>query len=180
MWALVEILETIRDYHFAGGTVLWVIGMVATLIWAIIIERLIYFRLAMQRDLLSLFAQWYSRPERHTWHSRQIRRMFIAQASARIQFSLPVLRMLVKICLLLGLLGTVTGMVEIFETMNAFGSTNPRLMAAGISRATLPTMAGMGTAIYGLFAMRLLCSHATRQIERFADSLTINPPQEFA
>lgn len=178
MWALVEALETMRDYHFAGGAVLWIIGLVAVMIWAIIIERLLYFRRAMPRDLLGLFAQWYARPERHSWYARQVRRMLIAQAAARIEFSLPVLRMLVKLCLLLGLLGTVTGMVEIFETMNVFGSANPRLMASGISRATLPTMAGMGTAIYGLFAMRLLCRHASRQIELFADTLTIHLPQE--
>jgi len=177
MWALIEALETIRDFHFAGGAVLWTIGFVTVLMWVFIIERSLYFRLTLPREMEAIVAQWYARSERHSWHAHQIRRMLIAQVTASVDFSLPVLRMLVAICPLFGLLGTVTGMVEVFDVMNAFGTANPRSMASGISRATLPTMAGMGAAIYGLFASRLLCRHAANQVELLADRLTLSSPQ---
>ncbi len=55
--------------------------------------------------------------------------------------------MLVAICPMLGLLGTVTGMISVFDVMATQGSSQPRLMASGISLATLPTMAGMVAAL---------------------------------
>ena len=97
MWALVEALETIRDYHIAGGAVLWTIGFVTVLMWTFIIERVLYFRIGFPREIAAIQQQWGARAERHSWHARQIRRMLIAQMAAKADFSLPVLRMLVDI-----------------------------------------------------------------------------------
>ena len=56
----------------------------------------------------------------------------------------------------MGLLGTVTGMVEVFDVMAITGSGNARAMAAGISKATLPTMAGLVVALSGIAFITLL------------------------
>ena len=56
----------------------------------------------------------------------------------------------------MGLLGTVTGMVAVFEVMAEVGTGNARLMASGISMATIPTMAGMVGALSGIFVSRVL------------------------
>jgi len=53
---------------------------------------------------------------------------------------------------LFGLLGTVTGMIEVFQVMAFTGGGDARSMAGGVSKATLPTMAGMTTALSGVFA----------------------------
>ena len=172
MWALVEALETVRDYHFAGGVVLWVIGFNTVLMWTLIFERLFYFRFVFPRSVNEVIAHWQARTEHHSWYAHHIRRMLVAKLGAEAQFSLPVLRTVVAICPLFGLLGTVTGMIDVFDVMNAFGTANTRSMAAGISRATLPTMAGMGAAIYGLFATRLLCRYASNQVDRVAERLS--------
>ena len=173
MWALVEALETFRDFHFAGGIVLWTIGFNAVLMWTLIFERILYFRFAFHRSMQDAVRQWNRRADRNSWYAQNIRRMLIARVNAEAQFSLPVLRTLVAICPLFGLLGTVTGMIEVFDVMNAFGTANTRSMASGISRATLPTMAGMGAAIYGLFVTRLLCRHATKQVEHLSERLVL-------
>lgn len=174
MWALIEALETVRDYHFAGGIVLWVIGFNAVLMWTLIFERIFYFRFVFPRSVTEAVIKWQARAEHYSWYSHQVRQMLIARVNAEAQFSLPVLRTVVAICPLFGLLGTVTGMIEVFDVMNAFGTANSRSMASGISRATLPTMAGMGAAIYGLFATRLLCSYANTQVEKFSERLTLS------
>ncbi len=49
------------------------------------------------------------------------------------------------------MLGTVTGMIAIFDVMNVFGTGNARGMADGISRALLPTTAGLVTSIIGIY-----------------------------
>ena len=60
------------------------------------------------------------------------------------------------ICPLLGLLGTVTGMIQVFDVMAFLGSGNPRAMADGVSAATIPTMSGMVIALIAIpFATQL-------------------------
>ena len=52
---------------------------------------------------------------------------------------------------LLGLLGTVTGMIDVFETMALFGTGDPKLMAGGISQALITTVLGLVAAIPCVF-----------------------------
>ena len=61
-------------------------------------------------------------------------------------------------CPLFGLLGTVTGMIAVFDVMAHKGLGNPRLMASGVSQATLPTMVSMVMALVGLFGLNYLKS----------------------
>ena len=65
--------------------------------------------------------------------------------------TLIVIKMLIAICPMLGLLGTVIGMIHVFDVMAVTGTGNARAMASGISQATISTMAGMIIAISGLY-----------------------------
>jgi len=69
----------------------------------------------------------------------------------QLQQSLGLIKSLVAVCPLLGLLGTVTGMIEVFDVMAVMGTGSARAMASGISKATIPTMAGMVGALTGVF-----------------------------
>jgi len=79
----------------------------------------------------------------------------------------------VKLCPMLGLLGTVTGMIEVFDVMAIAGSGNARGMAAGVSKATLPTMAGMVAALTGMLFSIQLSRFAVDESERVADGLDL-------
>jgi len=75
---------------------------------------------------------------------------------------------------LLGLLGTVTGMITTFNTITMLGSGQPRLMAGGISEALLTTATGLIIAIPVLLLHSFLSSRADKLIadtERFAATL---------
>jgi protein TonB len=61
------------------------------------------------------------------------------------------LKTLAAICPLLGLLGTVTGMIVIFDVMGILPNLSPRAVAGGVSKATVTTMAGMVGALSGFF-----------------------------
>ena len=67
---------------------------------------------------------------------------------------------------LLGLLGTVVGMVETFEVINLFGIGNPHLMAQGISVALLTTQAGLIVAFPALIFRLLLASRKKKLVEK--------------
>jgi biopolymer transport protein ExbB len=56
----------------------------------------------------------------------------------------------------LGLLGTVTGMIQVFDVVAVLGTGNARALASGITMATLPTMVGMTVSIIGLLLFALL------------------------
>jgi biopolymer transport protein ExbB len=65
--------------------------------------------------------------------------------------ALPAIRALITVLPLLGLLGTVSGMIHTFEVITAFGGANRRGIAAGISEALVATLTGLVTALSGLY-----------------------------
>jgi biopolymer transport protein ExbB len=118
--------------------------------------------------------RWEDRPERRSWNAHQIREAMISQFQMNTNRSIPMIQTLVALCPLLGLMGTVTGMIKVFEVMAQSGSGNVRAMAAGVSQATVPTMAGMVGALSGVLLVTLLSRRAAREVEFLEDSLTMD------
>lgn len=75
----------------------------------------------------------------------------------------PLIKLLAAVSPLLGLLGTVTGMIITFQAITLFGTSDPKLMAGGISTALVTTVLGIGVAIPLLFAYTFIAAK-TRQI----------------
>lgn len=74
----------------------------------------------------------------------------------RLERFLPTLSVLAAIAPLLGLLGTVTGMINTFQSITIFGTGNPRMMSGGISEALITTQVGLAVAIPIMVAHHLL------------------------
>jgi len=89
----------------------------------------------------------------------------------KLRQNVRTIQTLVAICPLLGLLGTVTGMVAVFDVMAYFGTGNARAMAAGVSKATIPTMAGMVAALSGVYFASHLDRKADLETEKLEDLL---------
>jgi biopolymer transport protein ExbB len=70
----------------------------------------------------------------------------------------PLLRLVVAAGPLLGLVGTVIGMILTFQSITESGSSDPKLMANGIGTAMIATLLGLGIAVPMLFANALLNS----------------------
>jgi len=68
-------------------------------------------------------------------------------ASQRLNRGLPIIALFAAVSPLLGLLGTVTGMIETFQVITLFGAGDPRLMSGGISQALVTTQLGLAVAI---------------------------------
>ena len=105
------------------------------------------------------------------WTNQKIKKMFLAEITLSKNKNINQIKGLVALCPLLGLLGTVTGMIEVFDVMAFTGTGNPRAMASGVSKATLPTMTGLVISISGLFAItfleRYINTKTTRKIKVF-------------
>ena len=166
-------LETVRDFMELGGDVLFVIGFLTLFMWMLVIERLIYLRSGHKRLAAKALYLWESRNDHKSWNAHQIRTRLISQVSSKVERNIPLIQTCVALCPLLGLLGTVTGMVEVFEVMAISGSGSPRSMASGVSKATFPTMAGMVAALSGVAMATYLQRKASRERELLADNLYI-------
>lgn len=77
-----------------------------------------------------------------------------------LEKGLSMLKLLAALAPMLGLLGTVTGMIETFQVITQFGNGDPKVMAGGISMALITTVLGLVAAMPLLFAHNILSSQA--------------------
>jgi len=171
MLPLPEYLELMHDFFESGGYVLGAIFVVSLLLWALIVERYVYLRLVYPQDLGRLVEAWRLRSDQTSWFAHKIRLALIHDMATRLSRYQALIRSLIAICPLLGLLGTVTGMINVFDVMAVLGTGNARAMSAGISMATIPTMAGLVVALSGLFFSVRLRQLAGLERQRVADLL---------
>ncbi len=82
-----------------------------------------------------------------------------------IERGISLVKLITAVAPLLGLLGTVTGMIETFQSISLFGTGDPKLMASGISQALVTTMLGLIVAIPLLFIHSLLASRSKTLIQ---------------
>ncbi len=174
MYWLTDSIEAIRDFMALGGPVLFAIAVTIFVMWALIAERILYFRSTMRSMASDIRNEWEGRSERRSWHAHQIRELMISRFSIETNKGIPMIQTLVALCPLLGLLGTVTGMISVFQVLAVSGSGNVRAMAAGVSQATVPTMAGMVGALSGVLLVTILSRRAAREVEFLEDSLTMD------
>jgi len=176
----IEAFGLVRDFIETGGQVLLVIGLVTGIMWALIVERFLFFNLRFPRERKAALEVWDRRRDHSSWNAQAIRRKLISRLQLQLRGSLRLIQTLVAICPMLGLLGTVTGMIEVFDVMAVAGSGNARGMAAGVSKATLPTMAGMVSALSGMLFSIHLERFAKDETERVADGLELYDRRETA
>ncbi|MDF2155784.1 MotA/TolQ/ExbB proton channel family protein [Vibrio sp. CAU 1672] len=161
--------SVLMSFMQQGGQILWWLAAVVALCWLLVMERVLYLMTVFPKVDKQLRKQWLARTDHHSWYAQQIRAGWITQAQIELRQNLSTIKVLVAICPMLGLLGTVTGMISVFDVMATQGSSNPKLMASGISLATLPTMAGMVAALAGMFVharLRKVCDRKAIQLER--------------
>ncbi|MCB0422446.1 MAG: MotA/TolQ/ExbB proton channel family protein [Bdellovibrionales bacterium] len=168
---LLAVIENLRSFIYAGGTVLVVILMTTLLLWTLIIERLLYFKWEWPKRKLSLVEAWRDKFSKEDPFLIWKKESTLSQASLESLKGVPLIKTLVALCPLLGLLGTVTGMISVFDVMALSGTGNARMMASGISMATIPTMAGMVGALSGLYFGSKLESIAFEKMEELAENL---------
>lgn len=152
----------IEHFIASGGPVLLVIALLLLLLWILMIERSYYLLVhfpAYQKNTLQL---WLQRSDTSSWFALQIRQTTLAQASMLLKQNMDFINALIKMFPLFGLLGTVTGMIQVFDVVAVHGTGNPRLLASGISLATIPTMAGLVCALSGLFIYSRLQSYSKK------------------
>jgi biopolymer transport protein ExbB len=174
MTALMDSLEAIKAFMDAGGEVLTLIAILTFVMWTLIFERLWYFKGSLKKDVQGALDSWESRKERKSWNAHQVRYALISRVSEKVNANMDMVTTLVMLAPLFGLLGTVWGMIEVFNVLAVTGGGDAKSMAGGVSKATIPTMAGMVAALSGVFGNTYITRIAERENQLLEDHLTMD------
>ena len=166
-----SLLDSLEQFLTTGGDVLWVILFTSVCLWSLITERLLYFNRHYPKQREQWVSRWESRTDKQSQRALFIRECIISEAKISMGKTVPIIKMLIALCPLLGLLGTVTGMIHVFDVMAVTGTGNARAMASGVSQATIPTMAGMVIAISGLYFSKLIDQRVSEETHHLTDLL---------
>ena len=189
----------LMEHISRGGPIVWPILVVFLLGALIIVERVIYlFRKRIDADSLmdrinelaageqwdacnTLCAQFEGKPVSRVLRAgldcrlmdrlemENVLQEAILQEIPGLERFLSTLGMLAAIAPLLGLLGTVTGMINTFDMITHYGTGNPRMMSGGISEALITTMLGLSVAIPILLCHTLLSRHTENIIAQMEE-----------
>ncbi|HEX7043675.1 MAG TPA: MotA/TolQ/ExbB proton channel family protein [Burkholderiales bacterium] len=166
------IVELAND---GGPFVVWIF-LSGVLLWAMVAERWWYFSRVLPRQAAKTRAEWEARADKSSWCARQIRQALISRLNGSMTAGFPVLQVLVPLSPLLGLIGTVSGMLEVFDSMAIRGTADARSMASGVSEAMICTMTGLAVSISGLYPVHYFRTRAERETELLADELRFDMP----
>ena len=175
----------------AGGWLMWPIFACSIIATAIVLERLwiLRRRRIMPEHLVAHIWQWHRQnqltPERiskmrsgsplgrmltaglvNRYHSREVMKEAINDTGrhvvAELERHLSTLGTIASVTPLLGLLGTVIGMIDVFAVIMDAGVGNPGVLAGGISKALITTAAGLSVAIPTLMFHRYFNSQVNK------------------
>lgn len=172
MFEQIPLVRGVAELANDGGPfVLWIFAC-GVLMWTLIIERYWYFLRELPTQAAEIKEQWHSRKDHTSWCARQIRQAMISRLNVSMTAGFPVLEVLVPLSPLLGLIGTVSGMLEVFDSMALRGSADARSMASGVSEAMICTMTGLAVSITGLWPVHYFRTRAVRETELLADEFS--------
>lgn len=193
--------KTLRDLFEAAGVIGWVILLLGGLALLISLERAIALSVAgagrgvttavstaLQADELErakghvrgpgsirrVIGVLLAEPDASAPHLDEVAARGVLREMPRLERLLPLLRTIAAVAPLLGLLGTVTGMIATFDVITEYGTGDPKRLSGGISQALVTTELGLAVAIPTLLLHTLLSRWADRILARLqTDSMVV-------
>jgi len=191
----VEAWRGIVEHLYRGGWIMLPLGACSMVLWTMVAERWLALRAFGSGDTglaeaVSVVRGDASPPEGDGLRARLVRayldgrtgrpavdvellRHEAALLRPELKRGLAIIAVLAAVAPLLGLLGTVTGMVRTFDVISVFGTGNASELAGGLSQALVTTQSGLLIAIPGLMFGALLSRRARRLDHQLTETLTV-------
>ncbi len=163
------------DLFIAGGWVLLAILVISLVMWFLILERYLFYFVGRPRLVRDIVVKWQRQRTRVPEVDDRLREGLTNQFRGQLASWVGTIQVITAILPLLGLLGTVVGMIKTFEVMTVFGTGNVRGMADGISQALITTMVGLMTALAGMYFANDLEQRIRRETEHLTEVLNVEP-----
>ena len=143
-----------------GGPVMWPLVGVSAFLWTVLLERF-WFHYRQFPDEFSRL------PSGEGSDAERIRSQVHLQL--QIRRNMHLIRTLTGILPMLGLLGTVTGIVQTFDLIRLFGSADAKIIAQGVSQALITTLSGLVMGLCGIGLGHLLTLRISQEEQRLAE-----------
>lgn len=169
-----SLIVLFQQFFEQGGNIIPALFLLALILWALIIERFYFIKVTYPKLSQHQLNRWSIRKDKQSWNAHKIRELLISKNNAQLNLWLSSIKVLIAICPLLGLLGTVSGMVTVFDVIAVTGNSNARAMSAGIYKATLPTMVGLCLALSALYFSHSIKQLAMKHSAQFEDRLNVS------
>ena len=166
------------DLLLSGGWIVVLILLLTFVMWALILDRYLLLFRDIRPLVAATFERWQRLRTNDVKSNRRLRLAITGTFHHTLARFLTTIRVITAILPLLGLLGTVAGMIATFEVMTVFGSGNIRGMADGISQALVTTMAGLLTALSGLYFADDLQQRIDSQTNHLSEHLSMTEESE--
>lgn len=177
---LADLVQASWDWFSSGGVVMFPLVLLSLWLWTLIFIKIADLS-ALGRKLrtpgalkagFGLATGGKRLVQGQTQASKKIvqaHKIFLTRRSSR---GISTIAVLAAAAPLLGLLGTVTGMIATFDVIQAFGTSDAASLAAGISEALMTTQTALAVALPGMFAAAFLRRRFERLERRIAARLT--------
>ncbi len=166
-------IPELQAFLTRGGPVLLWIMFATFAMWALILEREMYFRFAHKAVADEAIEEWRSRSDRKSIMAHWVKDKLVSEVRMKAEQNVTLTKALVALAPLLGLLGTVTGMVTVFDVMAVTDGADAKAMSEGVSQATIPTMAGMVASISGIIFTSSMDQRVKRAIQTVEDQMEV-------
>ncbi|MBN4046045.1 MotA/TolQ/ExbB proton channel family protein, partial [bacterium AH-315-P11] len=150
------------NYLQTGGITMYPLVLCCLWMWVLIFFHLPLWRCSQDGIRRLLQEQFLREKRNNARHNRQLYSYLLSRAYQESVQGLSSIKLLASIAPFLGLFGTVTGMINTFQSVASFGLGNPRALAAGISEAMITTQFGLLIALPGILAAFFLQRRACR------------------
>ncbi len=188
----VTALYRVEEYFHSGGVVMLPLAGISLVMWLLIINRALYFRRLYRKNMDTrtawdhisknrlpdsakyqgavslLVSDFVTRKSGNATLDRFILDETILKINRSLDDYLGTIGALAAVAPLMGLLGTVIGMIVTFDVIAVFGTGNTRAMSGGISEALITTQTGLLVAIPGLYMKGFLDRRAHKLKQRNA------------
>ncbi|GBC62339.1 MotA/TolQ/ExbB proton channel family protein [Desulfonema ishimotonii] len=157
-----DYLADTLEYLNQGGCVLYPLIAVSVWMWYLIIRKLVLLsywgrqrpgkkKTGQTTEARAVLAEFRENRTADPEWDRRLLQSLVRRRQNELEKHIQTIFVLAAVAPLLGLLGTVTGMISTFEAISRFGTANARALASGISEALITTQAGLIVAVPGLF-----------------------------
>ena len=158
-------IDDLSHFFDRGGSVLYIVFFIAFFLWGLLIDRFVYLYFTFKKQRKEILKNVKTNSYNQKF-IQEIQTHIVEDIRLQLNDGLDFIKTLIIVCPLVGLLGTVTGMIEVFDVMAIIGNGDVKSMANGVSMATIPTMAGMVIALSGILFEKKLETTINYQIDK--------------
>ena len=161
------------ELFIRGGPVLYVLFLITLMIFYILVDKYIFIFLNSKKWLDNKLSSFYKEFPPSSTDYKYVESILINSVTRQSKSNIKILQGLISMCPMIGLLGTVYGMIEVFEILSFLGTGNPRAMSSGVAMATIPTMTGMVISLFGLYFYQDITSRINSMTKNFITDIQL-------